>query len=131
MAEALRVLIADDHPINRLVFQHLFEILGCDVHAVEDGGQAMLAATAGGFDLICLDRHMPGLTGDEVATRLPEDQFVVAWSTDLADLPARFNAVLAKPLTAESAARALSLATAWRDTDFCRSRGRTDRHFGA
>jgi CheY-like chemotaxis protein len=116
MAEALRVLLADDHPINRLVFRELFEHLGCDVHAVEDGEQAIMAAATAYFDLVCLDRHMPGFMGDEVAALLPKDQFVVAWSTDLSDLPARFNAVLAKPLTAESAAKALSLATAWRDT---------------
>ena len=115
MAEALRVLIADDHPINRLVFRELFEYLGCDVHAVEDGEQAIVAAAAADFDLVCLDRHMPGFTGDEVAALLPKDQFVVVWSTELTDLPARFNAVLAKPLTAQSAAKALSLASAWRD----------------
>jgi hypothetical protein len=58
---------------------------------------------------------MPGLSGDEVAAQLPKDRFVVAWSTDLSDMPARFNNILAKPLTAESASRAIALARAWRD----------------
>lgn len=115
MAEALRVLVADDHPINRLLLREIFEYLGCTVDAVEDGEQAMLMAAKVGFDLICLDRHMPRLTGDEVAAQMPEEQCVVAWSTDLTDLPERFNGILAKPLTAESAAKALSLANAWRD----------------
>ena len=115
MPEPFRVLIADDHPINRLVFREIFGHLECAVHDADSGEEALLTAAINGFDLICLDRHMPGLTGDDVAAQLPKDQFVVAWSTDLTDLPARFNAVLAKPLTVESAARAIALARAWRD----------------
>lgn len=115
MSEPLRILVADDHPINRLVFRELFGELGCGVDVAEDGDQAILMAARGVFDLICLDRHMPGLSGDEVAAWLPADQFVLAWSTDLTDLPARFDGVLAKPLTAESAMRAMSSARARRD----------------
>jgi CheY-like chemotaxis protein len=114
MPELFRVLVADDHPINRLVFEEIFGHLGCAVQAVDSGEEALMAAALEGFDLICLDRHMPGLTGDEVAVRLPKDQFIVAWSTDLVDLPERFNNILAKPLTAESACRAIGLARAWR-----------------
>lgn len=109
------MLVVDDHPINRLVFREIFGHLDCAVHEADRGEEALLAAAIDGFDLICLDRHMPGLTGDEIAAQLPKDQFVVAWSTDLTDLPSRFNAVLAKPLTADSAARAIALARAWRN----------------
>ena len=115
MRESLQVLVADDHPINRLVFREIFGHLECAVHEADSGQEALIAAALNGFDLICLDRHMPGVTGDEVAAQLPEDQFVVAWSTDLTDLPARFNGVLAKPLTTQSAARAIAMARAWRD----------------
>ncbi len=119
MQEPLRVLIAVDHPINRLVFREIFQRLGCTVDVAEDGGQAMVKAASAGFDLICLDRHMPGFSGDEVAALLPSEQFVVAWSTDFMDLPGRFNSVLAKPLTVESAMGVISLARAWRD-EACR-----------
>ncbi|MDZ4372633.1 MAG: response regulator [Phenylobacterium sp.] len=112
MSNALRVLVADDHPINRLVFREVFEQLGCDVEAVETGENAIRIAASVDFDLVCLDRHMSGVTGDEVAGQLSKEQFVVAWFTDLANLPARFNGILAKPLTAVSAANALSLARA-------------------
>lgn len=115
MAVASRVLVADDHPINRLVFQEIFEHLGCMVRAVDSGEEALVAAALEAFDVICLDRHMPGLSGDEVARQLPKDQFVVAWSTDLTDLPARFNGILAKPLTAESACRTVQSARVWID----------------
>jgi hypothetical protein len=58
---------------------------------------------------------MPGLSGDEVAARLPADQFVLAWSTDDSDLPGRFNGVLCKPVTLAAAQSALVRADAWRE----------------
>ena len=78
MTADLRVLVVDDHPVNRLVLRELLSHLGCVVSAVEDGAQALSASSADHFDLVCLDRHMPGLSGDEVAERLPADQFVLA-----------------------------------------------------
>lgn len=110
----LRVLVVDDHPVNRLVLTELLSHLGCAVSAVEDGAQALAATSSEVYDLVCLDRHMPGLSGDDVAARLPAEQFVLAWSTDLSDLPARFNGVLPKPVTIEAATRALQRVAAWR-----------------
>ena len=114
MSADLRVLVVDDHPVNRLVLRELLSHLGCVVSAVEDGSQALSASSADHFDLVCLDRHMPGLSGDEVAERLPADQFVLAWSTDLADLPGRFNGTLSKPVTIAALQAALKRAEAWR-----------------
>ncbi|HEY0435440.1 MAG TPA: response regulator [Phenylobacterium sp.] len=114
MQSGLRVLVVDDHPINRLVMTELFTQLGCAVTEAEDGEQALSMSSAETFDLICLDRHMPGLSGDEVLSRLPDEQFVMAWSTDLCDLPERFNGVLAKPITLASAQAALEKAVARR-----------------
>jgi CheY-like chemotaxis protein len=70
------------------------------VSTANDGFQALAAASVGAFDLICLDRHMPGVSGDDVVSGLPHDQFVLAWSTDPLNLPRRFNGVLPKPVTA-------------------------------
>lgn len=114
MPEALRVLIVDDHPVNRLVLTEIFTHLGCDVSTAEDGAKALSSSGVDHFDLICLDRHMPGLSGDEVAARLAADQFVLAWSTDLTDLPERFNGALCKPVTLAGAQAALVRAAAWR-----------------
>lgn len=114
MSEALRVLVVDDHPVNRLVLTEIFTHFGCDVATAEDGSEALLASTGEHFDLICLDRHMPGLSGDDVAAQLSSDQFVLAWSTDLTDLPDRFNGALCKPVTLAGAQAALARAAAWR-----------------
>lgn len=114
MVEPLRVLVVDDHPVNRLVLTELFTHLGCAVSCVEDGAKALDAAQTGDFDLVCLDRHMPGLSGDEVAMCLNGEQFVLAWSTDLSDLPARYNGVLPKPVTLDAVTSALRRAADWR-----------------
>lgn len=117
MPVELRVLVVDDHPVNRLVLTEFFNHLGCVVSTAEDGAQALSASSVEHFDLICLDRHMPGMSGDEVVARLAAEQFVVAWSSDLTDLPGRFNGILAKPVTMASAANAMQRAMAWRAAD--------------
>lgn len=114
MTSGLRVLVVDDHPVNRLVLAEIFTHLGCDVSTAEDGFAALAAASTETFDLICLDRHMPGLSGDDVVSALPSGQFVLAWSTDPMDLPRRFNGVLSKPVTLAAAGRAVTQAHAWR-----------------
>lgn len=114
MSAELRVLVVDDHPVNRLVMGELLSHLGCVVTMAEDGAQALCTSSVNRFDLICLDRHMPGLSGDEVAERLPDEQFVLAWSTDVSDLPRRFNGTLSKPVTLPALQAALERAQAWR-----------------
>ncbi len=114
MSGDVRVLVVDDHRINRLVLSDLLRALGCVVSVAADGEQALAMAAAGGFDLICLDRHMPGMGGDEVVERLPGDQFVLAWSTDLTDLPKRFNGTLSKPVSIAAVQAAVRRAEAWR-----------------
>jgi CheY-like chemotaxis protein len=114
MSDDLRILVVDDHPVNRLVLTEIFAHLGCVVSVAADGAQALSASRVEHFDLICLDRHMPGISGDEVASSLPAEQFVMAWSTDLTDLPDRFNGVLSKPVTLAAAQTAMERADAWR-----------------
>jgi signal transduction histidine kinase/ActR/RegA family two-component response regulator len=58
-----RVLLVDDHPMNRELGQALLTLAGCEVSTAEDGAQAVEAATLGGFDLILMDVHMPGMDG--------------------------------------------------------------------
>jgi CheY-like chemotaxis protein len=114
MSDPIHVLVVDDHPVNRVVLAQVFGGLGCEVSLASDGDEALAMATIEPFELVCLDRHMPGLSGDEVAARLAPERFVVAFSTDLKDLPLRFNDVLCKPVTCAGAARVVEAARAWR-----------------
>ena len=113
--DGLRVLVVDDNPVNRLLLSELLAHFGCDVSVAADGEEALSACAVEHFDLVCLDRHMPGLGGDEVAERLARDQLVLAWSTDLEDLPDRYNGALAKPISLDAVVDAVRRAYAWRE----------------
>jgi len=60
---ASRVLLVDDHPMNRELGHALLTLAGCVVTTAEDGVQAVAAARDGGFDLILMDVHMPNMDG--------------------------------------------------------------------
>jgi signal transduction histidine kinase/CheY-like chemotaxis protein len=62
-SRALRVLLADDHPINRKVVALMLE--PADVALVEaaDGAEALEAYRAARFDLVLMDMQMPHMDG--------------------------------------------------------------------
>ncbi len=66
----LRVLLAEDNPINALLARTLLTRAGCIVTGVQDGEEAVAAASAGAYDLILLDIRMPRLDGFEAAARI-------------------------------------------------------------
>ncbi len=68
-ALAVRILIAEDDPVNQMVVGEMLRLLGCEVDVVDDGDAARLAAAQRRYDLIFMDCHMPGTDGFE-ATRL-------------------------------------------------------------
>jgi signal transduction histidine kinase/ActR/RegA family two-component response regulator len=59
----LRILAAEDNPHNQAVLRGLLEAVGCDVHVVADGRQALDALHRGTFDLVLMDIQMPVLDG--------------------------------------------------------------------
>ncbi len=59
----LRVLLAEDNPINALLARTLLTRAGCVVTDVRDGEEAVTVAAAAAFDLILLDIRMPRLDG--------------------------------------------------------------------
>ena len=63
----LRILVADDHAVNRRAFALLLEPLAERLVCVEDGLEALAAARAEAFDVILLDLNMPRLGGLEAA----------------------------------------------------------------
>lgn len=75
MSQSLRVLIADDELLARKRLARLLsampqvEVCG----EVADGEAVLAAARAGGLDVILLDIHMPGLSGLDALSLLPED----------------------------------------------------------
>lgn len=67
-----RVLVVEDHPINREVAQALLETLGLSVLTVSGGKEALalLQDQPTGFDLVLMDIQMPEWDGIESTTRI-------------------------------------------------------------
>jgi len=62
-AKGARVLLVEDNPINALLARKLLEREGCVVSHAPSAEEAMLAAEAMAFDLILMDRRLPGADG--------------------------------------------------------------------
>ena len=58
-----RVLVADDHPVNRALLERQLGILGVECVVVENGEQALQAWQAEPFSLLLTDCHMPVMDG--------------------------------------------------------------------
>ncbi|HVW74186.1 MAG TPA: ATP-binding protein [Rhizomicrobium sp.] len=67
-APGLRVLLAEDNPINMMLIRELLRRRGHKVTEVTTGTDAVKAMADGQFDLLLTDIHMPGMDGIE-ATR--------------------------------------------------------------
>jgi signal transduction histidine kinase/DNA-binding response OmpR family regulator len=59
----LRVLVAEDNPVNQAVAAGLLQQFGCLVDIVENGREAVRAALATRYDVILMDCQMPVLDG--------------------------------------------------------------------
>ncbi len=59
----LRILLAEDNPTNQMVTRAILARAGAEVVVVEDGEQAVAAASAERFDVVLMDVQMPGMDG--------------------------------------------------------------------
>ncbi|WP_340645516.1 ATP-binding protein [Phenylobacterium sp.] len=66
---ALRILAAEDNPMNQLVLRTLLAQVGVEVTCVDNGELAVAAAATGDWDAILMDVQMPVMDGP-TATRL-------------------------------------------------------------
>ncbi|MBV8187673.1 MAG: response regulator [Alphaproteobacteria bacterium] len=65
-----RVLVVDDHPINRDVLVRQLALLGIAADTAEDGAMGLGAWSKGGHAAVLADLHMPKLDGYELARRI-------------------------------------------------------------
>lgn len=116
----LRVLVVDDHDINRRAVELILGPLDCDVSTAADGLAALALCDATAFDVVFMDVRMPELDGRETTRRLRAgggvnaDTPVIAVTADTAPddiaacLAAGMTYFVAKPLTPGSLLGALS-----------------------
>jgi CheY-like chemotaxis protein len=61
----LRVLVADDNPVNQRVALEMLRRLGCDGATVGNGAEAVAAIERDEYDLVLMDVQMPEMDGFE------------------------------------------------------------------
>ncbi len=66
----LRILVADDQPVNLKVAVRMLEKQGHSVHSVSDGREALAAVTQMPFDLVLMDVQMPEMDGLEATAAI-------------------------------------------------------------
>lgn len=76
---ALRVLAAEDNPINQLVLQTLLQQVGVDPVMVADGEQALAAWGSQDWDLILMDIQMPVMDGVTAARAIRNEETAAGW----------------------------------------------------
>ena len=119
-----RVLVVDDHPVNREVARIMVQAFGCEVIEACDGHEAVEAAGAQALDLVLMDVRMPRMDGLEATRRIrdltgPRGAVpVVAMTADAMPedvvrcLAAGMNAHLPKPVSQASLFAVVSRALA-------------------
>ncbi|MNQ66502.1 Autoinducer 2 sensor kinase/phosphatase LuxQ [compost metagenome] len=117
---SLRVLVVDDHAINRRAIQLILQSVDCEITMAEDGLAALEACEGSPFDVVFMDVRMPELDGRETTRRLragggPNASVpVIAVTADTAPediaacTAAGMNYFVSKPLTPGALLGALS-----------------------
>jgi signal transduction histidine kinase/ligand-binding sensor domain-containing protein/CheY-like chemotaxis protein/HPt (histidine-containing phosphotransfer) domain-containing protein len=119
---SLRVLLAEDHGINRKVALQMLKLLGCQADAVSNGLEVLDAFARRDYDLVLMDVQMPEMDGLEAARRLrqlrPRDRgpLITAMTAGAfegdreACLAAGMDGYLPKPVTLDALRAALDAA---------------------
>jgi signal transduction histidine kinase/FixJ family two-component response regulator/prephenate dehydratase len=68
--EAARLLVVDDHPVNREVLVRQLRLLGLTADTAEDGNEALKAWARGRHAAVLADLHMPGMDGFALTRQL-------------------------------------------------------------
>ncbi|OGK79071.1 MAG: hypothetical protein A2X50_01885 [Candidatus Rokubacteria bacterium GWF2_70_14] len=63
MASSIRILVVDDDPEMRVLLAEELKREGWEVREAGDGAEAVLACRVARFDVILMDKNMPGPSG--------------------------------------------------------------------
>jgi CheY-like chemotaxis protein len=114
----LRILLAEDNPVNRKLALRLLERMGYSADVATNGVEAVDAAGGGGYDLVLMDVQMPEMDGLEATRRIRathhdgQPRIVAMTANALSEdrdacLAAGMDDYLSKPIRVEELAAAL------------------------
>ncbi len=117
--EGLRVLVAEDNPVNQRVALKMLSKLGCEAKAVENGLEALSMIGSDEFDVVLMDCQMPEMDGFEATRKIREIEStrnlpILALTANAMQgdktrcLDAGMNDYLTKPIDLSSLSQALS-----------------------
>jgi CheY-like chemotaxis protein/HPt (histidine-containing phosphotransfer) domain-containing protein len=66
----VRVLLAEDDPLNQEVTRTMLDSLGCSVCIVDNGARALAALAASDYDIVLMDRQMPEMDGFDATAKI-------------------------------------------------------------
>jgi two-component system sensor histidine kinase/response regulator len=117
----LRILLAEDHPVNQKVAVRMLERMGQSVVVASDGREAISALEADNFDLILMDVQMPEMDGFEAVRIIRQREQATGEHMPILALTAHamhgdrerclsagFDGYLAKPIRQEDLETALN-----------------------
>ena len=121
----LRVLVAEDNPVNQVVAEEYLTNLGCTITIAENGEQALTAMERASFDIVLMDCQMPVMDGytatrqirvrEKASGAAPMPILAVTANAYEADrqlcLDAGMNSYLSKPFSEAHLAAALTALT--------------------
>jgi CheY-like chemotaxis protein len=122
LSHPLRILLAEDNPVNQKVARRMLEKLGYDTQLAGNGLEAVAASIAAPIDVILMDVQMPEMDGIAATRRIHETMsrasrpYIIALTANAmtedrdACLAAGMDAFLSKPMQIAQLREALRAA---------------------
>ena len=85
----VRVLLAEDNPINQDVTRTMLRSLGCQVCVVDTGTKVLAKLQESPFDIVLMDRQMPEMDGFEATAQIRARRLLRPWQPPGAVDPVR------------------------------------------